>query len=74
MDWIVAILTILLYIVVIAIVFYAVIWVLGQVGITIPPRIMQLIVVAFALVVLIWLVTALVGGGTPPLPSIRLGD
>lgn len=73
MDLIVTVLTLLLYIVIIAIVFYAIVYVLGLIGIVVPPRIMQLLMVAFGLIVLIWLVTALLGGGGVALPTLKMG-
>lgn len=69
-ELLMTILTLLLYIVLVAIVVYIIIYVLGAVGIAIPPKVMQLIWVAFALLVIIWLLSALFGGGMS-LPTLR---
>jgi len=57
------ILSMLIYIVVVAIVFYLVMWVLEEVGVPIPAKVKHLLMVLFALVVIVWLLR----GGIPRL-------
>jgi hypothetical protein len=64
------IITALIYIVLLAIVVYLIIWVLQIVGVALPPKIVQLIWVVFALIVLLILVQVLLGGG---MPGLKLG-
>ena len=66
-----AIIMMLIYVCVIALVFYLVIWVLTNVvGVPIPAKVIQIIWVIFALIVILLLWRALVGGGLS-LPSLR---
>jgi hypothetical protein len=68
----VSVITFLIYICIIAIVIYAVIWVLRDViGLPIPAKIIQLIWVVVALIVILWLVQMLLGGAGFRLPVIR---
>jgi hypothetical protein len=60
---VVGLLWILLYVVLIAGVFLAVLWVLRYVGLPIPPQVDKYGLVIIALLALIWLVTLLIGGG-----------
>jgi hypothetical protein len=65
------VITLLIYICVIALVFYLVVWVLTNVvGIPIPPKVIQILWVIFALIVILLLWRALAGGGFT-LPAIR---
>jgi len=68
-----AIITALIYIVLLAIVVYLVIWVLQIIGVALPPKIIQLIWVVFALIVLLILVQLFLGGGSPFSHGLRLG-
>jgi hypothetical protein len=66
------VITLLIYICVIALVFYLVVWVLTNVvGIPIPPKVIQILWVIFALIVILLLWRALAGGGFT-LPAIIL--
>jgi len=67
-----AIITALIYIVLLAIVVYIIIWVIGVIGLAIPPKIIQLIWVVFALVVLLILVQLFLGGGIPHLGRLAV--
>lgn len=49
---------------------YLALWVLGQLGITIPPRVAQVIWVIVLLVVLYWIVSTLFVGGSA-IPSLN---
>ncbi len=57
-----SVISLLIYIVIIALVFYLVIWVLGIVGIELPPKVIQLLWVIFALIVILMLVNLLTSG------------
>lgn len=61
-----AIILLLIKIAVVALVIYLIIWVLGQLGISLPPRVEQILWVICVLIVLYVLVTEMVpmlGGG-----------
>lgn len=58
-----AVISLLIYICIVALVIYLVIWVLGIVGIQLPPKVIQLLWVIFALIVLLMLVNLLLGSG-----------
>lgn len=61
----------LIYVCILALVIYAVIWVLRDVvGLPIPAKIIQIIWVIVALLVILWLVQLVLGGGFS-LPSLR---
>jgi hypothetical protein len=65
------VITLLIYICVIALVFYLVVWVLTNViGVPIPAKVIQIIWVIFALIVILLLWRALAAGGLS-LPSLR---
>lgn len=68
-----AVITLLIYICVIALVFYLVVWVVRDViGVPIPERVIQILWVIFALIVILMLVNALLGsGGNLRMPSLR---
>lgn len=61
------IIMLLIYIVLLAIVAYLIIWVLEVIGVPIPPKIIQLLWVVVALIALLLIVQALLGGGLPRL-------
>jgi len=67
-----AIITALIYIVLLAIVVYLILWVLQTIGIALPAKIVQLIWVVFALIVLLILVNLLLGGGLPHLGRLTM--
>lgn len=65
------VITLLIYVCVIALVFYLVIWVLTNVvGVPIPAKVIQIIWVIFALIVILFLWRALSSGGLS-LPALR---
>ena len=67
-----SIITLLIYICVVALVFYLIIWVLRDVvGLPIPAKVIQIIWVIFALIVILWIVQTFLGGGSFRLPVIR---
>jgi len=68
-----SVITLLIYICVVALVFYLVIWVLRDVvGLPIPAKVIQIIWVIFALIVILWIVQTFLGGGAGfRLPVVR---
>jgi len=58
-----AIISLLIYVCLLALVVYVVIWVLGQIGISLPPQVIKILWVIVALVVLLLLVRLVLGGG-----------
>lgn len=69
--FVVAILNFLVELIILAIVFYVVVWILGLVGIAIPARIMQLLMALFALLLLLSLFT---GCALTPAQKTAYGD
>jgi hypothetical protein len=66
-----SVITFLIYVCVLALVIYLIIWVLRDViGLPIPPKVIQILWVIVALIVILWLVQMLVGGGGFHLPAI----
>jgi hypothetical protein len=60
-----SVITFLIYLCLLAIVIYIVIWVVRDViGVPIPERVIQLLWVIVALIVILWLVQLIAGGGT----------
>jgi len=62
---IIGLLWVLLAVVLIAGVFLAVLWVLRYIGLPIPPQVDKFGLLIIALLALIWLVTLILGGGSP---------
>lgn len=58
-----AIITLLIYVCVLALVVYLVLWVLGQVGIAIPVQVVKIVWVIVALVALLLIVRMMMGSG-----------
>ena len=65
-----SVITLLIYIVLLAILVYLVLWVLEIVGIPIPAKVVQLLWVVVALIAILMLVNMVMGGGLH-LPSIK---
>jgi hypothetical protein len=66
-----SVITFLIYVCLLAIVIYLVIWVLRDVvGLPIPEKVIQLLWVIVALIVILWLVQMVVGGGGFRLPAL----
>jgi hypothetical protein len=66
-----SVITFLIYVCLLAIVIYLVIWVLRDiVGLPIPAKVIQLLWVIVALIVILWLVQIVLGGGGFHLPAI----
>jgi hypothetical protein len=61
------IITLLIYLCVLALCVYVVLWVLQTIGIALPPQIVKIIWVIVALIALLIIVQALLGGGIPKL-------
>jgi len=67
-----AVITFLIYVCILAIVIYLVIWVLRDVvGLPIPDKVIQLLWVIVALIVILWLVQMVIGGGGFHLPNFK---
>lgn len=56
----------LIYCLLIGLAFYLVVWVLGLLGIPIPPRAMQIVGAIIFLILLLWFVQAVMAGGHAP--------
>ena len=66
------VITFLIYLCILALVIYLVIWVVRDVlGVPIPPKVIQILWVIVALIVILWLVQMVLGGGSFHLPSVR---
>ena len=66
-----SVISFLIYVCLFAIVIYLVIWVLRDVvGLPIPAKVIQLLWVIVALIVILWLVQMVVGGGGFHLPKL----
>ena len=67
-----AVIYFLIAVCVIALVVYLVIYVLRDVvGLPIPPKVLQILWVIFALLVILWLVQLVLGAGGLHMPSLR---
>lgn len=65
------VITFLIYICILALVIYLIIWVLRDViGLPIPEKVIQILWVIVALIVILWLVQMLLGGGGFHLPAL----
>jgi hypothetical protein len=68
-----SVIMLLIYVCVVALVFYLIIWVLRDVvGLPIPEKVIQILWVIFALIVILWVVQFVLGhGGALRFPSLR---
>ena len=67
-----SVITFLIYLCIFALVIYLVIWVVRDVlGVPIPPKVIQILWVIVALIVILWLVQIVLGGGSFRLPAIK---
>lgn len=67
-----SVITFLIYVCVLALVIYLIIWVLRDVvGLPIPAKVIQILWVIVALIVILWLVQMVLGGGGFRVPSLR---
>ena len=67
-----SVITFLIYVCVLALVIYLILWVLRDVlGLPIPEKVVQILWVIVALIVILWLVQMVLGGGGFRLPAIR---
>jgi hypothetical protein len=67
-----SVITFLIYVCVLALVIYLILWVLRDVlGLPIPEKVVQILWVIVALIVILWLVQLVLGGGGFRLPVIR---
>ncbi len=64
MSLVISLLWILLAVVLLVGVFWLVVWVLEQLGLPLPQKALHLALVAIVILVLIWLLSAIFGGGT----------
>jgi bacteriorhodopsin len=58
------VITLLIYLCVLALVVYLIIWVLGEIGLALPPQVIKILWVIVALVAILLIVRALLPGGT----------
>lgn len=65
------VIALLIYICIIALVFYLIVYVMGVLGIALPPKVLQILMVIFALIVILMLYQALIGAGGIRLPSFK---
>lgn len=69
-----AVITFLIYVCVLALIIYLVIYVLRDVlGLPIPAKVIQILWVIVALIVILWLVQMVLGGGGISLPKLGAG-
>lgn len=61
-----SVIALLIYVCVLALVIYVVIWVLGQIGVSLPPQVIKIIWIIVALLVLLWFVRVLLNAGSLP--------
>jgi len=67
-----SVITFLIYVCVLALVIYLILWVLRDVlGLPIPEKVVQILWVIVALIVILWLVQMVLGGGGLRLPAIK---
>ena len=67
-----SVITFLIYVCVLALVIYLVLWILRDVlGLPIPEKVVQILWVIVALIVILWLVQMVLGGGGLRLPAIK---
>lgn len=66
-----SVITLLIYILILGLVFYLIVWVLGILGITLPPKVVPIIFAIFALIVILMLYRALIAGGGLSLPGLH---
>lgn len=71
MGLVISLLWVLLAVVIICGIFLAVLWVLRYIGLPIPPQVDKFGLVVIALLALIWLLTAVFGGGGLHVPVLR---
>jgi len=65
------VIALLIYICIIALVFYLIVYVMGVLGIALPPKVLQILMVIFALIVILMLYQALLGSGGFRLPTFN---
>ncbi len=61
-----AVIWLLIWLLVLGLVFYLVVWVLGILGIAIPPQVVKIVGAIIFLIVLLWFVQAVLGGSGIP--------
>lgn len=64
------VIALLIYVCIIALVFYLIVYVMGVLGVPLPPKVLQILMVIFGLIVILMLYQALVGGGGIHLPNV----
>lgn len=66
MSLAVMVINFLILLLILGLLFYAVIWVLGILGIPVPPKVLQILGAIIFLVVLLWFLKVMLGGGHFP--------
>ena len=66
----------LIVLLILGLVFYLFVWILGLLGIPVPTQVMRIIGAIIFLIILLWFLQAVIGGGSFPklltLPLLRL--
>lgn len=62
-EFLILVVTLLVYAAILAAVIVVIIWALGVIGIVVPQKIIQIVWVIFALLVLLWVLRSMLGGG-----------
>ncbi len=68
----VAVINFLILLLVIGLIFWLVVWVLGLLGIPIPPMVLKIVGAIIFLVILLWFIQAFVAGGGQHFPRLLL--
>ncbi len=68
------VISLLITLLVLALVVYLIIWVLQVIGINLPPKVLQILWVIFALIAILFIYRALVGGGGLNFGKLHFSD
>lgn len=61
-----AVIWLLIWLLVLGLIFYLAVWVLGILGIVIPPQVIKIVGAIILLLVILWFLQAVLGGGGIP--------
>jgi uncharacterized membrane protein len=65
-----AVISLLIWLLILGLVFYLCVWVLGLLGISIPDQVVKIVGAIIFLIVLLWLVQAMLSGGPNTFPRL----
>lgn len=71
MAIITAVIWLLIYLLVLGLIGWLVIWVLGLIGVPVPQRVIQIVGAIIFLIVLLWFLSAVLGGAHFPTPNLK---